>query len=107
MSKSKKSLTEAIGEELKSNFSLDKFKEKKGLSSNVKFKEQQFIPFNKPIRDALSIEGIPMGHLTIARGRSDSGKTTLLIETAINAQKMGILPIFIITEMKWDFEHAA
>ena len=107
MAKTKKSLTEAVGEELKSKFSLDKFKEKKGLDNNVKFKEQQFIPFSKSIKDALSIDGIPMGHLTIARGRSDSGKTTLLIETAINAQKQGILPIFIITEMKWDFEHAA
>jgi len=25
---------------------------------------------------------------------------------AINAQKMGILPVFIITEMKWSWEHA-
>ena len=47
-----------------------------------------------------------MGHITIARGGSDTGKTTLMIETAVNAQKMGILPVFIITEMKWDFAHA-
>jgi hypothetical protein len=42
----------------------------------------------------------------IARGGSDTGKTTLLIETAVAAQKMNILPVFIITEMKWDFNHA-
>jgi len=47
-----------------------------------------------------------MGHVYIARGGSDTGKTTLLIETAVAAQKMGILPVFIITEMKWDFSHA-
>jgi hypothetical protein len=47
-----------------------------------------------------------MGHITIARGGSDTGKTTLMIETAVAAQKMGILPVFIITEMKWDFAHA-
>jgi hypothetical protein len=107
MARERKSLTEAAGKQIKAAFSLDKFKENKGLSGNVTFKEQQWIPFSDPVKGALSLPGIPMGHLTIARGRSDSGKTTLMIETAINAQKMGILPIFIITEMKWDFEHAA
>ena len=29
-----------------------------------------------------------------------------MIEAAVAAQKMGILPVFIITEMKWDFAHA-
>jgi hypothetical protein len=58
------------------------------------------------VKEALSIPGIPMGQVVIARGGSDTGKTTLLIEAAVNAQKMGILPVFIITEMKWDFAHA-
>jgi hypothetical protein len=30
----------------------------------------------------------------------------MLIEAAVEAQKQGILPVFIITEMKWDFSHA-
>ena len=47
-----------------------------------------------------------MGHVTIARGGSDTGKTTLLIEAAVSAQQMEVLPVFIITEMKWDFAHA-
>jgi hypothetical protein len=105
--KSTPSLSEAASSEIRKKFNLDSFKDKKGLSTNVQFKEQKWIPFNDPIKDALSIKGVPMGHLTVARGRSDSGKTTLLIETAVNAQKMGILPVFIITEMKWDFEHAS
>jgi hypothetical protein len=58
------------------------------------------------VQDALSIPGIPMGHVTIARGGSDTGKTTLLIEAAVSAQQMEVLPVFIITEMKWDFAHA-
>lgn len=102
-----KSLTEAVSAELRSNFDLEGFKNKKGLDSNVKFKEQRWIPFSKPLQDALSIQGIPMGHISMTRGRSDTGKTTLLIEVATAAQKMGILPIFIMTEMKWDFAHAA
>jgi len=42
----------------------------------------------------------------LLRGHSDTGKTTALLEAAVNAQKMGILPVFIITEMKWSWEHA-
>jgi SNF2 family DNA or RNA helicase len=39
-------------------------------------------------------------------GHSDTGKTTALVKTAVDAQKKGILPVFIITEQKWSFEHA-
>ena len=44
--KEKASLTEAVSAELKKGFSLDKFKEKKLLKSNVKFKEQKWIPLS-------------------------------------------------------------
>mgnify|MGYP002478016381 CR=1 FL=1 len=40
------------------------------------------------------------------RGHSDTGKTTGLLEAAISAQKRGIMPVFIITEMKWSWDHA-
>jgi hypothetical protein len=100
------SITAAVSQQLKAKFDLEKFKEKKSLNNNVKFKEQKWIPFSSAVKNALSIPGIPMGHITIARGGSDTGKTTLLIEAAVSAQKMGILPVFIITEMKWDFSHA-
>ena len=29
-----------------------------------------------------------------------------LLEAAVSAQKRKILPVFIITEMKWNWEHA-
>ena len=104
--KKSESLNEAVSAELKAGFDLNKFKSKKGLTSNSKFKTQKWIPFSPAVKNALSISGIPMGHITLARGGSDTGKTTLLIETAVTAQKMGILPVFIITEQKWDFKHA-
>jgi hypothetical protein len=47
-----------------------------------------------------------MGHIVMLRGHSDTGKTTALLEAAVSAQKAGILPVFIITEMKWNWEHA-
>jgi len=106
MAKKSTSLTEAVSAQLKSNFDLDKFKEKKSLNSQVKFKEQKWIPFSKALQDSISIPGAPVGHITLLRGHSNTGKTTALLELAINAQKMGILPVFIITEMKWSWEHA-
>jgi len=102
----KASLTAAVSQELKSNFDLGKFKEKKMLNSNVKFKDQQWIPLSKAFQDVTSIPGIPQGHIVLLRGHSDTGKTTALIETAVAAQKRKILPVFIITEMKWSWEHA-
>ena len=102
----KASLTAAVSQELKSNFDLGKFKEKKMLNSNVKFKDQQWIPLSQAFQDVTSIPGIPQGHIVLLRGHSDTGKTTALIETAVAAQKRKILPVFIITEMKWSWEHA-
>jgi hypothetical protein len=106
MAKKKDSLTAAVSDEMKSNFNLEKFKEKKLLTGNVKFKEQRWIPFSEALQDSVSLPGAPMGHITLLRGHSNTGKTTALLELAINAQKMGILPVFIITEMKWSWEHA-
>ena len=42
----------------------------------------------------------------LLRGHSDTGKTTAMIEAAVSAQKRNILPVFIITEMKWSWDHA-
>jgi hypothetical protein len=105
MAKTRKSLTEAADKELKTAFSLDKFKANKGLASNVKFKEQRWVPFSPALQEALSIPGIPLGHVSMVRGKSNTGKSTTTIEIAVNAQKMGVLPVLIITEMKHDWNH--
>jgi len=102
----KKSLTEAASKELRSKFDLNAFKDKKGLKQNVKFKEQEWIPLSSAFQDVTSIPGIPMGHIVLLRGHSDTGKTTALLEAAVAAQKRGIMPVFIITEMKWSWDHA-
>ena len=102
----KKSLTEAASKELRSKFDLGAFKDKKGLRQNVKFKDQEWIPLSLAFQDVTSIPGIPMGHIVLLRGHSDTGKTTALLEAAVSAQKRNILPVFIITEMKWSWDHA-
>ena len=104
--KKSESLTAAVSAEIKANFNLDKFKEKKMLNGNVKFKEQKWIPLSQAFQDVTSVPGIPQGHIVLLRGHSDTGKTTALIEAAVAAQKMGVLPVFIVTEMKWNWEHA-
>lgn len=98
-------LNGSISAALKKGFDLDNFKKGKNLKPSG-FKPQQWIPVSPAIREALSIPGIPHGHITIFRGNSDSGKTSMLLETARYAQEMGILPVFIITEMKFNWEHA-
>ena len=108
MSKSKaSSLNASISGALNGSFDLDKFIAAKNLSStSIKMKTQQWIPLSQAFQDCLSIPGIPIGHITLLRGHSDTGKTTALLEAAVSCQKMGILPVFIITEMKWNWDHA-
>ena len=106
MGRKSKSLSAAVSKEIQSKFDLNAFKNKKGLDKNIKFKDQDWIPLSKAFQDVTSIPGIPMGHIVLLRGHSDTGKTTAMIEAAVSAQKRNILPVFIITEMKWNWEHA-
>jgi RecA/RadA recombinase len=103
----KKETQQKAAEKIQGSFSLSSFKKKKGFSEvSVKFKPQQWIPLSKAFQENTSLPGIPLGHIALLRGHSDSGKTTALLEAAVAAQKMNILPVFIITEMKWSWEHA-
>ena len=80
-------------EAVRKSFNLGNFKKKKGFSSSsVKFKEQKFIPLSQAFQDITSLPGIPTGHITLLRGHSDTGKTTALLEAAVNemAQLPGI-----------------
>ena len=89
----------------KDGFNLDNFKKSKFLDQSVKFKKQRWVPFSPALQEALGIPGIPLGGVTLLRGHSNTGKSTTLSEIAANAQQMGVLPVYIITEMKhdWDF----
>lgn len=102
----KDSLSSVVSESLKKSFDINAFKKSKFLDQSVKFKPQKWIPLSQAFQDVISLPGIPMGHITLLRGHSDTGKTTAMLECAAAAQKMGVLPVFIITEMKWNWEHA-
>ena len=78
----------------------------KKFSSSAKFKPQRFLDLGGEFLDAVGVPGPAMGHLNMFLGHSDTGKTTALVKAAVNAQKKEILPVFIITEQKWSFDHA-
>lgn len=104
----KKNIKGAVGDALKkrTSFNLDNFKKSKNLSEGAAFKKQEWLPLSQAFNDVVSLPGIPHGHVINLRGHSDTGKTTAMIEIAMSAQKLGKLPVFIITEMKWDWNHA-
>lgn len=88
----------------KQEFSMDALKER--FSSKTKYKEDRFLDLGEAFQKATGVPGPAMGHLNVFLGHSDTGKTTALIKSAIWCQKHNILPVFIITEKKWSFQHA-
>ena len=86
----------------KKNFSEIKQK----FSKKAIYKADKFFDLGEAFIDASGLPGPAMGHINMLLGHSDTGKTTALVKTAVDAQKKNILPVFIITEQKWDFDHA-
>jgi len=79
---------------------------KSQFSKQAKFKSDRFFDLGPAFLDATGLPGPSMGHINMFLGHSDTGKTTALVKSAVDAQKKGILPVFVITEQKWDFPHA-
>tara|TARA_R110002167_G_scaffold70431_3_gene198468 strand:- start:988 stop:1998 length:1011 start_codon:yes stop_codon:yes gene_type:complete len=79
---------------------------KEKFSKKASFKQDRFFDLGEAFLDASGIPGPAMGHINMFLGHSDTGKTTALVKTAVDAQRKGILPVFMITEQKWDFDHA-
>jgi hypothetical protein len=79
---------------------------KKKFSKEAEYKPDRFFDLGDAFLDATGIPGPAIGHLNMFLGHSDTGKTTALVKSAIDAQKKGILPVFIITEQKWNWDHA-
>ena len=80
------------------------FKEK--FSTKTKYKETNFYFCGDAFLNACGVPGPVMGGINMFLGHSNSSKTTAMILAAADAQKRGDLPVFIITEKKWSWEHA-
>lgn len=88
----------------KKEINLDSIKSK--FSTSTKYKPLQFYNCGEAFMDACGIPGPALGSINMYLGHSNSSKTTALILSAVDAQKKGHLPVFIITERKWSWEHA-
>lgn len=89
----------------KKEFSLSDYKNKKGLNEDIKDKTLDFIPLSKAYVDAVGI-ALPIGYVTITAGWSSVGKSTMMTEAIVGAQKKGILPIIFDLENNFSFERA-
>jgi len=85
----------------KKSFSLDNYKKKKGVAS-VASKPLKWIPIDDGLTKATGMPGVPIGYVTLFRGYSNTGKSTALMRSIVNAQKMGQFVIIIDTENNID-----
>ena len=81
----------------KKAFSMTDFK-KTVNAENVPLKPFEWIKCSDALAQAIGIPGIAKGYVNLCRGFSNTGKSTMLCESVVSAQKMGILPIIIDTE---------
>jgi len=78
-------------------FSLDDFKKKVGIE-DVPDKPLSWYKCSPALQKATGLPGFPKGYVSLARGFSNTGKSTSVLEAAVSAQKQGDLPIIIDTE---------
>lgn len=81
----------------KKNFSLDNFKKEIG-GERIEEKPLRWIKCSSALQKSTGLPGFPVGYTSIARGFTNTGKSTAICEAIVSAQKMGILPIIIDTE---------
>jgi RecA/RadA recombinase len=79
---------------------------KKKFSKEAEYKPDRFFDLGDAFLDATGLPGPAMGHINMLLGHSDTGKTTALVKSAVDAQKKGVVPVFVITEQKWSWDHA-
>jgi hypothetical protein len=89
----------------KKSFSLSDFKAKNNLNDEVKDKPLDFIRVSQAFEESTGL-GIAVGYFSIVAGHSSVGKSTLVMEAIVGAQKKGILPVIIDLENNFSFERA-
>lgn len=88
----------------KKEFNFNDIKNK--FSTKTKYKPESFYNCGEAFYEACGLPGPVMGGINVNIGHSNTSKSTAMILAAADAQKKGHLPVFIITEKKWSFEHA-
>jgi RecA/RadA recombinase len=86
-------------------FNLEEFlKEESTGVEDSDFLPEKYITLKEIVQQAIGVQGIPLGHISMGYGLSDSGKTEFMLHIAKAAVEQGVLPIFIITENKFKEE---
>lgn len=89
----------------KQEFSLEDYASNEDHTEIV-YKPDVDVLLQKEVSEAIGMPGFRMGAVTAMYGLSNSGKTTIMLHAAIQAQKQGIIPVFVITENKMDWSRA-
>ncbi len=77
---------------------------KKDEAVEIVYKPMQYVNMPECLQNSIGLPGIPLGHLSLFYGLSDSGKTEIMLSVAAEAAKQDILPILIVTENKMEKE---
>jgi hypothetical protein len=84
---------------------LSEYKAKNNIKE-MEYKPQEWIDMSPAFKEITRLPGLPMGHVIMNYGKSDTGKSTMLIEAGAYAQKQGVLPVLVLTENKFSWERA-
>jgi len=81
----------------KKMFDLSNFKKKTG-TEHLPDKPLEWIKLSDAVEEATGLPGFAKGYVNLARGHTNTGKSTGICEAIVSAQKMGLFPIIIDTE---------
>lgn len=79
-------------------------------AAEIQYKPQGWIDMPESFKSVTKLPGIAKGAISMVYGKSDTGKTTLAVQSAffaLNDKTEQILPVFIITENKFSWDRAA
>lgn len=80
-------------------FDLDNFKKSLELTE-LQEKPAKYVILNEELQACLGLPGFSLGDITEIHGDSDTGKSTLMMHAAAQAQAQGVFPVLIIVEKK-------
>jgi hypothetical protein len=91
---------------LKKKFNgLSEYKAKNNIRE-IEYKPQEWLNMSPAFKDITKLPGLPLGHMLMNYGKSDVGKTTMLMEAGAFCQTQGILPVLVLTENKFSWSRA-
>lgn len=87
-------------------FDLEAYQGTEDKKQDVEYNDSVQVPLHPELAKCMGMPSIKLGSVTAMYGLSDSGKTSVMLQMAIDAQRAGIVPILIITENKMDWSRA-